>query len=132
METETSNNKENIFTAWLLWQFLEMPKFLLHAWNNYFIFATNLFSLPLLLKTLFAPWRKYKWRYPRGFDAMEFFGTFVSNIFSRIIGCIMRIILIVAGILFQVFVAIAGLIIFICWILAPFIIIAGFLFIIIF
>ena len=120
-----SNNKENIFITWFLWQFFEVPKFLFKIWNNYFIFATNLFSVPLLLKTFFAPWRRYKWRYPRGFDLVEFLNTFISNIFSRIIGVIMRIALIIVGIIFQIFVAIAGLIIFAGWLLVPFIIIIG-------
>lgn len=131
MEAETSN-RENIFILWFFWQFFEMPKFLLHIWNNYFTFATNIFSMPLLLKTLFSPWRKYKWVYPRGFDIMEFLNTFISNIFSRIIGVFMRIILIVLGILFQVFVAVAGLVIFVCWLFLPFIIFTGFLFVIFF
>jgi len=123
--------KEGILTSWFLWQFYEMPKFLFSVWNNYFIFATNLFSVPLLLKTLFSPWRKYKWQYPRGFDIGEFFSTLISNFFSRILGAMMRIVLIIVGILFQIFVAIAGLIIFLGWLLIPFIVILGFLFVLI-
>jgi len=44
----------------------------------------------------------------------------------------MRIFLIVAGISFQIFVVISGLLIFISWIALPFIIIAGFIFIFIY
>jgi len=124
--------RENIFSLWLLWQFYEMPKFLLQAWNNYFMFATNFFSVPQLLKTFLAPWRRYNWRYPKGFDLVEFFNTLISNIFSRILGAMMRTVLIVTGILLQVFVAIAGLLIFIFWLLMPFIIIGGILFIFVF
>lgn len=40
----------------------------------------------------------------------------------------MRTVLILVGILFQVFVAVAGFIIFISWLLIPLIIIGGFLF----
>ena len=116
---------ENVFSLWLLWQFYEMPKFLLQAWNNYFMFAANYFSVPQLLKTFFAPWRRYNWRYPKGFDVVEFFNTLVSNIFSRILGAIMRTVLIITGILLQVFVAIAGLVVFIIWLLVPVIAIGG-------
>jgi hypothetical protein len=123
------SKKEGILISWFLWQFYEMPKFLFGVWNNYFVFASDIFSVPLLLKTLFSPWRKYKWQYPKGFNLGEFFSTFISNIFSRIIGACMRIVLIVIGILFQIFIAVIGLIIFIGWILIPFIIILGFLFI---
>jgi hypothetical protein len=126
------SEKENILTSWFLWQFYEMPKFLFQVWNNYFNFASNLFSLPLLLKTLFSPWRKYIWAYPKGFDIGEFFSTFISNATSRILGAIMRVVLIIVGILFQVFVAVAGLIIFLGWLLLPFIVILGFLFVLIY
>ena len=81
-----------------------------------------------MLKSLFAPWRRYKWNYPRGLDIGEFFSTVFSNTFSRILGAIMRIVLIITGILFQIFVVLAGSIAFLAWILAPLIVIAGFLF----
>ena len=121
--------KQDILIEWFLWHFSEMPRFLLGVWKNYILFALNYFSLPSLLKSFFAPWRKYKWRYPKGFDVGGFFSTLISNAFSRILGGLMRIVLIVVGIIFQVFVIIAGLIIFLLWILVPFIIIAGILFV---
>lgn len=123
------NNRKNIFVTWFLWQFYEMPKFLWQVWNNYMMFATNFFSVVFLLKTFFAPWRRYKWRYPRGLDIVEFFNTLISNTFSRFLGALMRTILIIMGILLQFFIAIAGLVIFIGWLLVPFAIIAGFLFV---
>ncbi|MCX6718596.1 MAG: hypothetical protein NTY81_03305 [Candidatus Staskawiczbacteria bacterium] len=127
-----TSGRQNIISLWFFWHFYEMPKFLLAVWKNYIMFALDYFSLPLLLKSFFAPWRKYRWNYPKGFDVGEFFSTLISNIFSRIIGAIMRIVLIIAGILFQIFVVLAGLIIFLLWILIPFIIIAGFLFVFIY
>jgi len=126
------SKKDDILISWILWQFFEMPKFLFSVWNNYFLFATNIFSIPLLLKTFFSPWRKYNWSYPKGFDIKEFFNTFISNTFSRIIGAIMRTALIVVGILFQIFVAITGSIIFLAWLLFPFVIVFGLLFIFIY
>jgi len=121
--------RSNIVLDWLIWQFFEMPKFLWRVWMNYFNFALNLFSLKLLLKTFFAPWRRYAWRYPRGFDVGEYLSTLISNTFSRFLGALMRVGLIFAGIFFQIFVAFVGAIIFILWLLVPFIIAAGFLFV---
>ena len=121
--------RQNILILWFVWHFYEMPKFLLGVWKNYILFALNYFSLPILLKSLFSPWRKYKWNYPKGFDVGEFFSTLISNAVSRILGALVRIVLIVIGIIFQIFVVIAGLIIFLLWILIPFIIVAGFLFV---
>jgi len=118
----------NIFTAWLIWHFYEMPRFLLEVWKNYILFASNYFSLPVLLGSLFAPWHKYRWDYPKGINVAGFLNTLISNSFSRFMGALMRIFLIFAGILFQIFVLVAGLIIFLFWILTLLIIIAGFLF----
>ncbi len=134
MQTEAAGSpdstgvRENIFVSWFLWQFYEMPAFLLRVWGNYFLFATNYFSFTLLLKTFFSPWRRYKWKYPIGFDVGEFFSTLISNSFSRFLGALMRVFLIIAGILLQIFVALAGLIIFIAWLVLPLIIIFGILF----
>jgi len=125
---ETSRSK-NIFIEWLAWQFKEMPMFLLLVWKNYILFALNYFSLPILLRSFFSPWRKYKWRYPRGFDVGQILTTSISNIFSRIMGALVRIVLIIVGILFQIFVVVAGFVIFILWILMPFLAIAGLIFV---
>ena len=120
--------KQNIFVIWALWYFYEMPKFLLEVWKNYILFALNYFSLPILLKSFFSPWHKYRWQYPKGINVVEFFNTLISNTFSRILGAGMRTVLIIVGTLFQIFVIFAGLIIFLAWIFGPFIVIAGFLF----
>jgi hypothetical protein len=124
-----TTGRQNIAELWFFWHFYEMPKFLIQVWKNYIMFALNYFSLALLLKSFFAPWRKYRWNYPKGFDVGEFFSTLVSNGFSRIMGAIMRIVLIITGIIFQIFVVVAGAVIFLLWIFIPFIIITGFLFI---
>jgi len=122
------SQKENIFVEWFFWQFYEMPKFLFTVWNNYLNFAGNLFSVKLLLKTLFSPWRKYIWRYPKGFDITEMASTFVSNIFSRVIGAMLRVVLIIFGIVLQVVVGFVGLIALVLWVLLPFLSIFGIIF----
>ena len=122
-------NGKNIISLWLSWQFFEMPKFLLGVWKNYILFALNYFSLLLLLKSLFSPWRRYRWRYPKGFNIGEFFNTLISNAASRLLGAMVRVVLIAVGIVFQVFVILAGLVVFLFWMLLPFIILVGFLFI---
>ncbi|MCX6720395.1 MAG: hypothetical protein NTW11_01160 [Candidatus Staskawiczbacteria bacterium] len=120
-----SSERKNIISLWLVWHFGEMPRFLAGVWKNYILFASNYFSLPILLKSLFAPWRRYRWNYPKGFQIGEFFTTLVSNIFSRLMGAMVRIVLIICGIVFQIFVILAGAVVFIFWILLPLIIIIG-------
>mgnify|MGYP001597260869 CR=1 FL=1 len=126
------NSRNNIFATWILWQFYQMPKFLLQVWSNYFMFAANYFSFILLLKTFFSPWKKYSWRYPKGFDLGEFFSTLISNFFSRILGAVMRVFLIIAGVFLQVFVAVFGSAVFLFWFFLPFIIIVILLFVLVY
>ena len=123
------NNQQNIALVWALWHFYEMPVFLLEVWKNYILFALNYFSLLLLLKSFFNPWHGYRWIYPKGVNVFEFFNTLISNFFSRMLGVMMRAVLIIIGILFQVFVAVAGAIIFLSWMALPFIAALGFLFV---
>jgi len=115
------NNKQenNILISWFSWHFYEMPKFLFLVWENFLLFGVNFFSINLLLVTLFSPWKKYNWHYPRGFSIGEYFGTFISNIFSRIIGAMCRILLIVIGAIVQVFIFAFGALIILFWFLTP-------------
>lgn len=122
-----SAERQNIITLWFLWHFFEMPKFLLSVWKNYLKFGSNYFSIPLLIKTFFSPWRRYNWKYPKSFDVAEFFNTLISNTFSRILGAMCRIILIIMGIIFQIFIFTAGITAILFWIFIPLIIILGFL-----
>lgn len=110
---------ENVVASWLSWHFFEAPKFLFSVWETYILFGLNYFSVPLLLKTLFSPWRRYKWRYPKSFDVAGYFSTLISNVFSRFIGIIVRILLIVFGVIAQVFIVILGAIVILFWIFLP-------------
>lgn len=122
------SEKENIILMWFLWHFYEMPKFLILVWRNYLLFGLNYFSIPLLIKTLFSPWRRYNWIYPKGFDVKEFFNTLISNTFSRILGAMCRMVLIVVGAIAQFFIFVIGISVIILWFLIPFIIIFSILF----
>ena len=124
------SKKENIILSWFLWHFYGMPEFLFSVWKNYVLFGLNFFSASILLSTLFSPWKKYRWNYPRGFSITEYFNTFISNFFSRIIGAIVRLFLIMLGVIAQIFIFIAGIIIILFWILIPLILIVLILFLI--
>ena len=119
---------QNIFFQYLSWHFLEVPRNIFLGWKNFLKFGLNYFSLPLLIKTLFSPWRRYSWAYPRGFDIGKYFEVFISNLISRILGAIMRFFLIILGILAEVFIIFAGLIILFIWLALPIFLIFGLIF----
>lgn len=115
----------NLIVSWASWHFYEAPKFILGVWKNYIQFSLEVFSTPLLLKTFFSPWRKYNWSYPRGLDVGRFFETLISNFFSRFLGALMRTCLIIGGALLQLFILVAGLVVFLLWIFLPIVCIIG-------
>ena len=115
---------ENIISMWFNWHFYQMPGFLFGVWKNYMAFFSDFFSITLLSKTLFFPWHKYTWGYPGYFSIVEYLNTFISNFFSRIIGAVCRLSLIVFGIVVQIFVLVFGFIAMLLWLLLPCILIA--------
>ncbi|HDL75009.1 MAG TPA: hypothetical protein ENH06_01315 [bacterium] len=119
---------KNIFYEYLEWHFLDVPKFIIKIWKNFLLFNLNYWSIFLLFKTLFSPWRRYKFSYGKMIDLNRYFEAFTFNAISRGIGVIMRSVLILVGLLMEIFILFSGLIIFSIWIILPVFIIAGFLF----
>jgi len=125
--TEISR-KQNIFFQWIEWHFFDVPQNIFSAWKNFLKFNMEYFSVPLLLRTLFSPWRRYLWTYPKGFDVWGTIETFTSNLFSRFMGIILRFFLIITGLSIEVFMLFAGAIIVASWILLPVLLPVGLLF----
>lgn len=116
---------QNIFFQWIFWQFFSAPKNIFLGWRNFFIFNLNYFSVLPLLKTLFAPWRRYRWVYPKGFDIAKYLEVLTSNLISRVLGAVTRASLIIIALAVEILIVLAGIIILICWLLLPAILIFG-------
>lgn len=101
------------------WYYGEAVKNVLNAWRNFIIFALNYFSIPLLLKTLFAPWKRDITRRPRGLDIKKFFDYLTFNLISRGLGFLVRIVTILVGIIFLILTAVVGAIFFALWLVMP-------------
>jgi len=119
------NIKENIVIQYLAWYFFDVPKNIIKAWRNFLLFNLDYFSVPLLLKTLFSPWRRYEMPYGKGFDIGRFFEAFFSNLLFRIMGAMIRIGLIIIGIFMEILLLIGGAIVFLGWLTSPVILIYG-------
>ena len=119
---------QNIFFQWIFWQFFEAPGNILKAWRNFLLFNLNYFSIPLLLKTFFSPWRRYKVSYGKGFDIGRYFEALFSNLIFRTLGAILRSFLIFIGLLVEFFIIFTGAILFFGWLILPALLIAGLIF----
>lgn len=119
---------QSLIGQYFSWHFLEMPKNILAGWKNFLKFGLNYFSIPLLFRTLFSPWHKYVWFYPRGFDFGKYLEVFFSNLISRFIGMILRIFFIFFGVLTEIFILFLGIFFLFVWLILPLLLIAGLIF----
>jgi len=79
------------------------------------------FSFIILIKTLFAPWKRLVVTDRRpGFDFKRFFETLSFNLISRGIGAIVRVFLICVGFILLILVFLLGIFGLFLWILLPF------------
>lgn len=109
----------NIIFQWFRWHFIDASISILKAWRNFLLFGLNYFSIPLLLKTLFSPWHKYIWSYPRGFDIRKYFEVWTSNLVSRFVGASVRSFLIGVGICGEILIFIGGILVLVGWLILP-------------
>jgi hypothetical protein len=95
-------------------------------WNtctNYIWAVWHFFSVPLLFKTFFSPWRKLDVGYGRGLDIENFIGPFIVNSLMRLVGMILRAVIICIGLLGIVVVFLFGIAVTVVWIFLPVIIV---------
>lgn len=104
----------------LHWYYNQGVNELLEIWKNFLVFAWRYFSIEELTKTLFSPWRRdvvvSGWR---GIHPLRTLSLFLENIISRLLGAVVRSVVIFVGLIFLLAVAVFGLIVNILWISAP-------------
>lgn len=115
----------NIVFQYLGWHFYDTPKGILRGWKNCLKFNLNYWSVPVLAKTFFSHWRRYRYSYGKSFDLRVYFEAFTFNIISRSLGAIMRSIFIVLGLATEIFVIFSGLVVFLFWMVLPIFLIAA-------
>lgn len=117
--------KRFIILQFLVWHFWEAPKGILKAFKNFLVFNFNYFSIGLLAKTLFSHWRRYRESYGKGLNIKRYFEAFTTNMISRILGAIVRIVTILVGLTVELFILIGGVIVFLTWIFLPVLLLLG-------
>ncbi len=108
-----------------LWYYTRGFIDVLSVWFNFMWFVTHFFSIPLLLRTLFSPWKRMTDDgKPRSIEA--YMEAFVMNVMSRIFGAFVRTAIIFVGILALCMgVAALGAVL-VFWLFAPFILVYSF------
>lgn len=105
-----------LFLDLALWYYTGAFRALLALWLNATWFVVHFFSIPLLFKTLFAPWKRMTDVYERrGLEAL--FATLIMNTMSRVTGALIRLTVIIFGLVMLIFGVvglIAALVIWVC------------------
>jgi len=103
------------------WYYNQGTHAALEIWKNFLIFAWEHFSIVELFKTLFSPWRRdvVILDLP-GLHPARMVTIFFENLVSRILGCIVRSVVISTGLLVTLLVLIVGLLGSFLWVAAPF------------
>lgn len=79
----------------------------------------NYFSILWLARTLFSPWHRVAEAYGRGFDPNRFFAVLAANLISRVLGAIVRSVVIAVGLGVSAGAAVAGFGFIAAWLTAP-------------
>ena len=110
---------------YLLWHYLAAPKEILHLWRNFVWFCDRYFSIGDVGRSFFSPWRRITEPRHQRFNFEDWIGSLIINTLSRLIGMVMRTILILAGLSCITIFTLGMLIVFLLWFLAPALVLLG-------
>jgi hypothetical protein len=117
-----------VIRDYFTWHYLSAWKEIFTVWLNFLWFTIHFFSIPQLFHSLFAPWKRITEERKQGFRFEDIASYIVINLLSRLIGAFLRIIILGVGLCSLTVVIIIGVLTYICWLIAPLIIITSFVF----
>ena len=112
-----------LIPEYFVWHYTTALRQFLNILTNFLWFTYNFFSIPLLAKTLFSPWHRIHENYKGGLNASSFFETLTVNTIMRLVGLVVRLVVIAFGIVLCAVVLIIGIALFIAWLVLPFLVV---------
>lgn len=110
---------DGFFWAYAKWHYAQGLRELVLVAQNFLGFVAHFFSFKLLLRTLFAPWKRMGESYGDGFDLGRFASAFIVNSLMRIVGFVSRVVVLGVGLVAFLVVLAFFLGVFLVWLLAP-------------
>lgn len=105
--------------AYVIWHYTAGLWAALAVARNLLRFTFHFFSVGLMFKTLFSPWRRLGEDYASGLHPNEWLATLTVNTLMRVVGAAMRLVLIIFGLIALVVVAVGSVVVMLMWILWP-------------
>ena len=109
-----------LLTTYLAWHWSTAIRRWWQIYLDFLWFCFHFFSLGLLVRTLFSPWRRLAENYPKEFVPSALAETLVVNGLMRLVGASIRLILIAFGLVCLTVVFVLGWVAFVLWLLTPF------------
>src|SRR3989344_1970853 len=88
--------------------------------KNISAFVYQFFSVDMLLKTFFQPFKRMQEDYTRGFDPSGYAETFIVNAMMRVVGMVIRAVFIAGAACMQIVIGMVGFVFFIAFVGLPF------------
>ena len=113
-------NLLSITKNYLVWHYSTAYNDIVHIWWNYIWFVNHLFSVPDVIKSLFAPFKRLQEEkssiliHPE-----EFFSNLLVNLIMRMVGFFLRTVIIFMALLGFTMVIIGGLLLLSLWTILP-------------
>ena len=101
------------------WHYVKAPYSILKLTFHFSANVMHFFSVAVLLRTLFSPWRRLSEGYPEKFDISQIFTSVIVNSLMRLFGAVVRSITILLGLFFTLITFLSGLVFFVYWLLMP-------------
>lgn len=113
-------NGSSLFLSYFVWHYSGAFRDMVSVWLNLMWFILHFFSIPLLFRTLFSPFKRVHEEYQRtGIE--DLMATFVVNIMTRIIGAIVRLCIIALGLIVLLAMTMGFILSAVLWVLLPFV-----------
>jgi len=103
---------------YIVWHYTKAWSDMFRVIGNYLWFVSNFFSLELLARTLFSPWRRLAISGGKGKED-SFFGALAVNTLMRLVGFGIRAVTIIAGALTLLLVVVVGCFAALAWLVFP-------------
>lgn len=108
-----------------VWYYTRAFRDILAVWLNFMWFIVHFFSIPLLLRTMFAPWKRITDE-SRPKSIEDFLASHLMNVMSRVLGVLARMSVITVGVFFLL-IGTLGFFLFIAlWVCLPVLSVAAF------
>ncbi len=110
-----------ILPIYLNWHYTKAPFRVISLGVHFVSFILYLFSVKILLKTFFSPWRRLSEDYSEGItNPGEIAASLVVNTMMRFVGAVIRTVTIVIALILSILVIVSSLVLFVYWLLLPF------------